>query len=217
MQRLKNERRRWKGERMMGTAYGYARVSTREQNEVRQIIALKGVKVTEENIYIDKQSGQNFERPNYQRMVKRLKKDDVVFIKSIDRLGRNYEEVLEQWRILTKDKGVDIVVLDMPLLDTRREKNLLGTFIADLVLQLLSFMADSERTNIRSRQQEGIEAAKQRGVQFGRPAKPLPENFAQVYRRWVAKEISAEEAAKVCNLTTATFYRRARMQRGGEN
>ena len=185
---------------MMGTAYGYARVSTREQNEVRQIIALKGVKVTEENIYIDKQSGQNFERPNYQRMVKRLKKDDVVFIKSIDRLGRNYEEVLEQWRILTKDKGVDIVVLDMPLLDTRREKNLLGTFIADLVLQL-----------------EGIEAAKQRGVQFGRPAKPLPENFAQVYRRWVAKEISAEEAAKVCNLTTATFYRRARMQRGGEN
>ena len=190
----------------MGTAYGYARVSTREQNEVRQIIALKGVKVTEENIYIDKQSGQNFERPNYQRMVKRLKKDDVVFIKSIDRLGRNYEEVLEQWRILTKDKGVDIVVLDMPLLDTRREKNLLGTF-----------MADSERTNIRSRQQEGIEAAKQRGVQFGRPAKPLPENFAQVYRRWVAKEISAEEAAKVCNLTTATFYRRARMQRGGEN
>ena len=178
----------------MGTAYGYARVSTREQNEVRQIIALKGVKVTEENIYIDKQSGQNFER-----------------------LGRNYEEVLEQWRILTKDKGVDIVVLDMPLLDTRREKNLLGTFIADLVLQLLSFMADSERMNIRSRQQEGIEAAKQRGVQFGRPAKPLPENFAQVYRRWVAKEISAEEAAKVCNLTTATFYRRARMQRGGEN
>ena len=112
---------------------------------------------------------------------------------------------------------MDIVVLDMPLLDTRREKNLLGTFIADLVLQLLSFMADSERTNIRSRQQEGIEAAKQRGVQFGRPAKPLPENFAQVYRRWVAKEISAEEAAKVCNLTTATFYRRARMQRGGEN
>ena len=192
----------------MGTAYGYARVSTREQNEVRQIIALKGVKVTEENIYIDKQSGQNFERPNYQRMVKRLKKDDVVFIKSIDRLGRNYEEVLEQWRILTKDKGVDIVVLDMPLLDTRREKNLLGTFIADLVLQLLSFMADSERTNIRSRQQEGIEAAKQRGVRFGRPMQPLPENFGQICLQWSRKEITGREAAQLCNMSTTSFYRK---------
>ena len=209
MQRLKNERRRWKGERMMGTAYGYARVSTREQNEVRQIIALKGVKVTEENIYIDKQSGQNFERPNYQRMVKRLKKDDVVFIKSIDRLGRNYEEVLEQWRILTKDKGVDIVVLDMPLLDTRRGKDLIGTFVSDIVLQVLSFVAENERVNIRQRQAEGIAAAKARGIKFGRPSRSLPENFQEIYIRWREKEISVGEAAAECGMARSTFHDKA--------
>lgn len=202
---------------MKGIMYGYIRVSTREQKEDRQLAAMREFGVEERRVVVEKRSGKDFDRPRYQALVNRMDAGDVLVVKSIDRLGRNYEEVLEQWRILTKDKGVDIVVLDMPLLDTRREKNLLGTFIADLVLQLLSFMADSERTNIRSRQQEGIEAAKQRGVQFGRPAKPLPENFAQVYRRWMAKEISAEEAAKVCNLTTATFYRRARMQRGGES
>ena len=190
----------------MGTAYGYARVSTREQNEVRQIIALKGVKVTEENIYIDKQSGQNFERPNYQRMVKRLKKDDVVFIKSIDRLGRNYEEVLEQWRILTKDKGVDIVVLDMPLLDTRQGRDLTGTLIADIVLQLLSYVAQTERENIRQRQAEGIAAAKARGVRFGPKARALPDSFDDLRQAWRGGRITLREAASACGMPKSTFY-----------
>ena len=150
----------------MGNVYGYVRVSTREQNEDRQMVALKEVQVPEENIYIDKQSGKNFNRPMYRRMLKRLKQDDLVYIKSIDRLGRNYEEILEQWRVLTREKCVDIVVLDMPLLDTRRGKDLMGTFLSDIVLQVLSFVAQNERENIRQRQKEGIEAAKQRGVQF---------------------------------------------------
>ena len=161
----------------MGNVYGYVRVSTSEQNEDRQLIAMNTVQVPERNIYMDKQSGKDFKRPMYMRMLKRLKQDDVLYIKSIDRLGRDYEEVLEQWRMLTKEKKVDIVVLDMPLLDTRRGRDLMGTFLSDIVLQVLSFVAENERKNIRERQKEGIEAARRRGVRFGRPAKPDPENF----------------------------------------
>ncbi len=163
----------------MGTVYGYIRVSTREQNEDRQLIALKEISVPEKNIFMDKQSGKDFKRPMYRKLVRRLKKDDLLYIKSIDRLGRNYAEILDQWRILTKEKGVDIVVMDMPLLDTRRGKDLMGTFLSDIVLQVLSFVAENERTNIRQRQAEGIAAAKLRGVRFGREPKPLPENFTR--------------------------------------
>ena len=165
----------------MGSTYGYVRVSTREQNEDRQMIAMGENRVPRKNIFLDKQSGKDFERPMYKKMLKKLKADDLLYIKSIDRLGRNYEEVLEQWRILTKEKKVDVVVLDMPLLDTRKGKDLLGTLIADLVLALLSYVSENERCNIRIRQREGIEAAKMRGVRFGRPRKPVPENFEQIY------------------------------------
>jgi Site-specific recombinases, DNA invertase Pin homologs len=197
----------------MGSTYGYVRVSTREQNEDRQMIAMGENRVPRKNIFLDKQSGKDFERPMYKKMLKKLKADDLLYIKSIDRLGRNYEEVLEQWRILTKEKKVDVVVLDMPLLDTRKGKDLLGTLIADLVLALLSYVSENERCNIRIRQREGIEAAKMRGVRFGRPRKPVPENFEQIYDRWLSREISAKEAARQCNLTTDTFYRRARRHR----
>ena len=196
----------------MRNVYGYVRVSTREQREDRQMIAMEEVKVPGKNIFMDKQSGKDFERPMYKKMLKKLKEDDLLYIKSIDRLGRNYEESLEQWRLLTKEKKIDIVVLDMPLLDTRRGKDLMGTFIADLVLQLLSFIAENDRKNIRQRQREGIEAARLRGVRFGRPKKPVPENFVQIYNRWLMKEITAKEAARQCNLTVATFYRRANRQ-----
>ena len=161
----------------MGAVYGYVRVSTREQNEDRQIMALNERKVPKKNIYIDKQSGKDFERPMYHRMLKKLRRDDLIYVKSIDRLGRNYEEILEQWRILTKEKKVDIVVLDMELLDTRRGKDLMGTFLSDIVLQVLSFVAQNERENIRQRQREGIEAAKLRGVRIGRPKRTVPEEF----------------------------------------
>ncbi|MCI9217828.1 recombinase family protein [Lachnospiraceae bacterium 42-17] len=194
----------------MGNVYGYVRVSTREQNEDRQRIALGAAYVPEKNIFTDKQSGKDFNRPMYQRLLKKLKEDDLLYIKSIDRLGRNYEEVLEQWRVLTKEKKIDVVVLDMPLLDTRRGKDLMGTFLSDIVLQVLSFVAENERKNIKERQREGIEAAKLRGVRFGRPRIPMPENFSQVYDRWITKEISGEEAAKLCDLTIATFYRRVK-------
>lgn len=193
----------------MGNQYGYVRVSTREQNEDRQMIAMNGAKVPECNIYVDKQSGKDFNRPMYQRMLKRLREDDLLFIKSIDRLGRNYGEVLEQWRILTREKKVDIVVLDMPLLDTRRGKDLVGTFLSDIVLQVLSFVAENERKNIRERQREGIEAAKLRGVRFGRPLKPLPEKFEEAYKRWMAGEMTGKEAAKLCGMPSTSFYRRA--------
>ena len=175
--------------------YGYIRVSTREQNEDRQLIALREVGVTDKFIFMDKQSGKDFNRPKYKQLLRKLKKDDLLYIKSIDRLGRNYEEILQQWRLLTKDKGVDIVVLDMPLLDTRRGKDLMGTFLSDIVLQVLSFVAENERTNIRQRQAEGIAAAKARGVKFGRPPKPLPVNFHEVYRRWSSGEITGTVAA----------------------
>lgn len=197
----------------MGNIYGYVRVSTREQNEDRQMIALGEMNVPQKNIYVDKQSGKDFERPKYQRLLRKLKPNDLLYIKSIDRLGRNYEEILEQWRMITKEKRADIVVLDMPLLDTRRGKDLVGTFLSDIVLQTLSFVAENERGNIRQRQKEGIEAAKKRGVQFGRPPKPVPKNFVQVYNRWIKKEISGETAAGLCGLSMSTFYRKANMRK----
>ena len=191
------------------TVYGYIRVSTREQNEARQLSALREVGVPEQNILLDKQSGKDFLRPQYKRLVRKLKKDDLLYIKSIDRLGRNYGEILEQWRLLTKEKGVDIVVLDMPLLDTRRGKDLMGTFLSDIVLQVLSFVAENERVNIRQRQAEGIAAAKARGVRFGRPPKPLPENFHSAYQRWRAGKITGTAAAKECGMPLSTFRYRA--------
>ena len=172
----------------MTNQYGYIRVSTREQNEDRQLLAMRELPIPANNIYMDKQSGKDFQQPAYQRLVRRLKPDDLLYIKSIDRLGRNYKEILEQWRVLTKEKGVDIVVLDMPLLDTRRGKDLMGTFLSDIVLQVLSFVAENERDNIRQRQAEGIAAAKARGVRFGRPPIPLPENFHVVHQAWRGKK-----------------------------
>ena len=193
----------------MSSIYGYVRVSTKEQNEDRQMIAMREMGVPEKNIYMDKQSGKDFDRPQYRRLVRRMKKDDLLYIKSIDRLGRNYEEIQNQWRILTKEKSVDIVVLDMPLLDTRRGKDLVGTFLSDIVLQVLSFVAENERTNIRQRQAEGIAAAKARGVRFGRPPAPLPENFHDVYQRWRQGKITGTAAAKECGMPLASFRYRA--------
>ena len=190
--------------------YGYVRVSTREQNEDRQMIALQELSVPERNIYIDKQSGKNFDRPMYKKLLRKLKPDDLVYVKSIDRLGRNYEEILEQWRILTKEKGIDICVIDMPLLDTRRGKDLMGTFLSDIVLQVLSFVAENERANIRQRQAEGIAAAKARGVRFGRPEKPVPEDFAQIVKAVEKRQITRPEALKKCGMSESTFYRRCR-------
>lgn len=179
----------------MGNIFGYIRVSSRDQNEDRQLIALKELAIPEKNIFIDKQSGKDFKRPQYRKMIRRVRKDDLLYIKSIDRLGRNYAEILEQWRILTKDKGIDIVVLDMPLLDTRRGKDLMGTFLSDIVLQVLSFVAENERTNIRQRQAEGIAAAKARGVRFGRPPSRLSEKelIKFVNLEWQAREIIQEK------------------------
>lgn len=172
------------------SVYGYIRVSSKDQKEDRQQIALKEVGVELQNIYVDKQSGKDFNRPQYKKMLRKLKKDDLLYIKSIDRLERNYEEILQQWRILTKEKGVDIVVLDMPLLDTRRGKDLMGTFLSDIVLQVLSFVAENERTNIKQRQAEGIAAAKAQGIKFGRPPLPLPDNFYEVHKAWRSKKIT---------------------------
>lgn len=186
--------------------YGYMRVSSKEQNEDRQKIALTEMGVPENNIYMDKQSGKDFERTQYKRLLRKLNENSVLYIKSIDRLGRNYGELNEQWRIITKEKKADIVVIDMPLLDTRREKNLLGTFISDVVLALLSYVAENERTNIKQRQAEGIAAAKARGVKFGRPPLPIPENFYQMHKDWRAGKITIEEAAKACNMCSKTFY-----------
>ena len=192
------------------SVYGYIRVSSKDQKEDRQQIALKEVGVERQNIYVDKQSGKDFNRPQYKKILRKLKKDDLLYIKSIDRLGRNYEEILQQWRILTKEKGVDIVVLDMPLLDTRRGKDLMGTFLSDIVLQVLSFVAENERTNIRQRQAEGIAAAKAKGVKFGRPPLPLPDNFYEVHKAWRAKKITLKQAATVCHMPVGTFYGKAR-------
>lgn len=190
--------------------YGYIRVSSRDQNEERQLIALKEVGVIEKNIYLDKQSGKDFNRPQYKKLLRKMKKDDLLYIKSIDRLGRNYEEIQQQWRVLTKEKGIDIMVLDMPLLDTRRGKDLMGTFLSDIVLQVLSFVAENERTNIRQRQAEGIAAAKAKGVKFGRPPLPLPDNFYEIHKAWRTKKITLKEAADACNMPIGTFYGKAR-------
>lgn len=193
--------------------YGYVRVSSKDQNEDRQLIALQGL-VPDTNIYVDKQSGKDFNRPQYRRLLRKLKRDDLLYIKSIDRLGRNYEEIQTQWRVLTKEKGVDIVVLDMPLLDTRRGKDLLGTFLADIVLQVLSFVAENERENIKQRQAEGIAAAKAKGVKFGRPPMPLPDNFHTVCQDWRDKKITLRQAAQACGMPEGTFYSKvARMKK----
>ena len=197
----------------MSNRYGYARVSTKEQKEDRQIFALTEMQLPLSNIYVDKQSGKDFNRPMYKRLMKRLKEGDLLYIKSIDRLGRNYEEILEQWRVLTREKKIDIVVLDMPLLDTRRGKDLMGTFLSDIVLQVLSFVAENERKNIKERQKEGIEAARQRGVRFGRPPKTLPDNFEQMSQSWLDGEMSSKKAAELCGMPLTSFRRRSRKKK----
>lgn len=187
--------------------YGYVRVSTKEQNEQRQMIALKEFGIEKKYIYMDKQSGKDFERANYKHLLRKLKSGDTLVIKSIDRLGRNYEEILTQWRVITKEKQVRVVVLDMPLLNSKDDQDLTSTVIADIVLQLLSYVAQTEREFIRQRQAEGIAAAKNRGVQFGRKAKPRPDNFPELKRAWINKELSAREAAKQLEITHSTFLR----------
>lgn len=200
-----NEKRK---EKPMSKKYGYIRVSAKDQNEERQLIAMKELDVNLDRIFMDKQSGKDFQRPQYKKMVRELRKNDLLYIKSIDRLGRNYSEILEQWRILTKERGVDIVVLEMPLLDTRRGKDLMGTFLSDIVLQVLSFVAENERSNIKQRQAEGIAAAKARGVQFGRPKIEIPDNFMQLVSQWENKKIRLSYVLEVCQISKATFYRR---------
>ena len=190
--------------------YGYMRCSSRDQNEDRQLIALKEMGVPEKQIYMDKQSGKDFDRPQYKRLLRKLDNNSVLFVKSIDRLGRNYADLNEQWRIITKEKGADIVVIDMPILDTRRDKNLLGTFISDIVLALLSYVAENERIYIKQRQAEGIAAAKARGVKFGRPPVPLPDNFYEVHKQWRDKKLTLKQAAIACNLAASTFFDKAR-------
>ena len=194
----------------MSATYAYIRVSSTDQNEDRQLLAMVQQAIPRKNIYIDKQSGKDFNRPQYRKLVKKLRKGDLLYILSIDRLGRNYEEIQAQWRKLTKECGVDICVLDMPLLDTRQGKDLMGTFIADLVLQILSFVAQSERENIKKRQAEGIAAAKKRGVRFGRPEIPLPENFHRIHQEWRNKKLTLQQAAAACEMPVGTFYSKAR-------
>lgn len=194
----------------IGMVYGYVRVSSTDQNEDRQMIALKEKRVLEKNIFMDKQSGKNFERPQYKKLIRKLREGDLLYILSIDRLGRNYEEIQEQWRVVTKEIGTDICVIDMPLLDTRNGKDLMGTFIADLVLQILSFVAQNERENIRKRQAEGIAAAKARGVKFGRPELEVPIGFEKIIEKWEQKEISKKEILKQCNMSETTFYRKVK-------
>ena len=190
--------------------YGYVRVSSTDQNEDRQMIALHQVGVEDKHIFMDKQSGKDFDRPQYKKMVKKMRHGDLLYVLSIDRLGRNYDEIQHQWRILTKEIGIDVCVIDMPLLDTRRSKDLLGTFVADLVLQVLSFAAHNERDNIRKRQAEGIAAAKARGVHMGRPVINAPPDFEKIVKAWEKKEITMEEAMKRCRMSETTFYRRRR-------
>lgn len=189
--------------------YGYARVSTKEQNEARQVIALKEFGVPDNRIYIDKQSGKNFERPKYKKMVRKLKKGDLLVVKSIDRLGRNYEEILMQWSLISKTIKADILVLDMPLLDTRKKNNdLTGTFIADLVLQILSYVAQTERDVIKQRQAEGIEVAKKKGIRFGRKPLELPDNFLSVCDEYKAGVLTVRKAAQKLSMSTTSFYRK---------
>ena len=192
----------------MTETYGYVRVSSADQNEERQIIAMTEVEVPPQNIYVDKASGKDFERPAYKKMLGNMEEGDLLYILSIDRLGRNYEEIQEQWRYLSKDLKIDICVIDMPLLDTRTCKDLMGTFIADLVLQILSFVAQSERENIKKRQAQGIAAAKARGVHFGRPRKETPAFFDDLIDRYINNEMKLKEIAQICNCSNATCYRR---------
>lgn len=198
---------------MGNIVYGYVRVSSTDQNEDRQMIALSEAGVPKKNIFMDKMSGKDFERPQYQKLLKKLKPGDLLYVLSIDRLGRNYEEIQKQWRVITKEKNVDVCVIDMPLLDTRQGKDLMGTFIADLVLQILSFVAQSERENIKKRQAEGIAAAKLKGVRFGRPEKNVPGNFGNLIKQWEQKRLPLSEVLKQCNMSEATFYRRLREYR----
>ncbi len=193
----------------MANIYGYVRVSSYEQNEERQVIAMKEMGVLEQNIFIDKLSGKNFDRPGYKELISKLEEGDLLYVLSIDRLGRNYSEILEQWRMLTKDKGVDICVMDMTLLDTRNGKDLMGTFIADLVLQILSFVSENERKNIKERQAQGIAAAKKRGVKFGRPKIVLPNDFCEIVKEWKSGKSSLKEVLAKCNMSKTTFYRKA--------
>lgn len=195
--------------------YGYIRVSTREQNEQRQLIAMQEFGISGNRIYMDKQSGKDFERKNYKKMVRKLKKDDTLVVKSIDRLGRNYDEILEQWRIITKEKQAAIVVLDMPLLDTRQSRDLTGTLIADIVLQLLSYVAQTEREFIRQRQAEGIAAAKRNGKKLGRPAIPLPDNFHEICIKCKTGQLSTRQAAQFLGMKHSTFYKK--MQSDAKN
>lgn len=201
----------------MGNFYSYVRVSSIYQNEDRQLIVMDENNVPKGNVYIDKQSGKDFERPQYKKLVKKLKSGDLLYILSIDRLGRNYEDIQKQWRILTKDIGVDICVIDMPLLDTRNGKDLMGTFIADLVLQILSFVAQNKRENIKKRQADGIAAAKAKGVKFGRPESPVPVNFGKLIKQWEKKQISIAELLCLCNMSEATFYRKLKEYRLTKN
>ena len=194
----------------MGNVYGYVRVSSFDQNEDRQMVAMHNAGVPEDYIFMDKQSGKDFERPNYKRMVELLQARDLLYILSIDRLGRNYKDIQDQWRILTTEIGIDICVIDMPLLDTRNGKDLMGTFIADLVLQILSFVAQSERENSKKRPAQGIAAAKARGVRFGRPETPLPDDFEIIVKSWEKGTLSTNDALKKCNMSESTFYRRRR-------
>lgn len=192
----------------MRNVYGYVRVSSMEQNEDRQIIALEKAGIPASHIFIDKQSGKDFQRTNYEKLVSQLNPGDLIYILSIDRLGRNYVEIQNQWRILTKEIGIDICVIDMPLLDTRSGKDLMGTFIADLVLQILSFVAENERENIRKRQRQGIAAAKKRGVRFGRPRLTIPDNFKDIVWAWKQGNLKLDETLKKCQMSKSTFYRR---------
>ena len=193
--------------------YAYVRVSSMEQNEDRQLVEVKKIGIKDENIFIDKQSGKEFDRTMYRKLKEKLQPNDIVYVLSIDRLGRNYEEIQNQWRILIKELKVDICVLDMPLLDTRREKDLLGTFVADLVLQILSFTSENERNAIRERQRQGIEVAKTKGVRFGRPKKEMPEDFGLLVRKWERGKITMETIVKQCDISKATLYRRLREYR----
>ena len=197
----------------MPNTFAYIRVSSQDQNEERQLVAMRELHIPEENIFIDKQSGKDFNRQQYQNLVDTMKPNDLLYVLSIDRLGRNYEEIQNQWRILTKEKKVDICVIDMPLLDTRNGKDLMGTFIADLVLQILSFVAQNERETIRKRQDQGIAAAKANGVRFGRPEVPIPEDFAKIVAGWQSGKIPIQEALKQSNMSQSTFYRRVREYR----
>lgn len=197
----------------MRKLYGYARVSTQQQKEDRQIIALKAMGVLEADIYVDKQTGKDFERPQYKKLLKKLDADSILFVKSLDRLGRSYQELCEQWRLITKEKKADVVIIDVPLLDTRHEKNLLGTLISDLILSLLSFCSDNEHKLIHQRQAEGIAAAKARGIKFGRPPKPLPNNFVEVCQKWRQKEITTKAAAALCKMSLSSFKYRANKRR----